>query len=103
MNIIHGSEANFNELTQNGEVLVDFFATWCGPCRMLSPVLEEISSDRAGIKVVKIDVDECPNLARNFGVMSVPTLYLFKDGKEVSKKSGFMPKEELLDWLNENA
>ena len=103
MNIIHGSETNFNELTQNGEVLVDFFATWCGPCRMLSPVLEEISSDRAGIKVVKIDVDECPSLARNFGVMSVPTLYLFKDGKEVSKKSGFMPKEELLDWINENA
>lgn len=102
MNIMHGSEANFNELTQSGEVLVDFFATWCGPCRMLSPVLEEISSDRAGIKVVKIDVDECPSLARNFGVMSVPTLYLFKDGKEVSKKSGFMPKEELLDWINES-
>lgn len=102
MNIIHGSEANFNELIGSGEVLVDFFATWCGPCRMLSPVLEEISSDRAGIKVVKIDVDECPSLARNFGVMSVPTLYLFKDGKEVSKKSGFMPKEELLDWINES-
>ena len=102
MNIMHGSEANFNELIGKGEVLVDFFATWCGPCRMLSPVLEEISSDRAGIKVVKIDVDECPSLARNFGVMSVPTLYLFKDGKEVSKKSGFMPKEELLDWINES-
>ena len=103
MNIIHGKEENFNELISSGEVLVDFFATWCGPCRMLSPVLEEISTDRASIKVVKIDVDECPSLARNFGVMSVPTLYLFKDGKEVSKKSGFMPKEELLDWINENA
>ena len=102
MNITHGSEANFNELIGSGEVLVDFFATWCGPCRMLSPVFEEISSDRAGIKVVKIDVDECPSLARNFGVMSVPTLYLFKDGKEVAKKSGFMPKEELIDWINES-
>ena len=102
MNIIHGNEENFNSLIENGEVLVDFFATWCGPCRMLSPVLEEISSDRIGIKVVKIDVDECPNLARNFGVMSVPTLYLFKDGKEISKQNGFMPKEELLGWINDN-
>ena len=102
MNIIHGNEENFNELISSGEVLVDFFATWCGPCRMLSPVLEEISSDRAGIKVVKIDVDECPNLARNYGVMSVPTLFLFKDGKEVSKQNGYMPKEELLEWINEN-
>ena len=91
--IIHGNEENFNELIKSGEVLVDFFATWCGPCRMLGPVLEELSSDRAGVKIVKIDVDECPNLARNFGVMSVPTLFLFKDGKEVSKQNGFMPKE----------
>lgn len=101
MNIIHGEEQNFNELISGGEVLVDFFATWCGPCRMLSPILEEISSDRSSIKVVKIDVDECPNLARNFGVMSVPTLYLFKNGKEVAKKNGFMSKEDLIDWLNE--
>jgi len=101
--IIHGNEENFNELIKNGEVLVDFFATWCGPCRMLGPVLEELNSDRIGVKIVKIDVDECPNLARNFGVMSVPTLFLFKDGKEVSKQNGFMPKEALLDWINENA
>ena len=101
--IIHGNEENFNELIKSGEVLVDFFATWCGPCRMLGPVLEELSSDRAGVKIVKIDVDECPNLARSFGVMSVPTLFLFRDGKEVSKQNGFMPKEALLDWINENA
>lgn len=100
--MIHGNENNFNELISNGEVLVDFFATWCGPCRMLGPVLEEVSSDRVGVKIVKIDVDECPNLARSFGVMSVPTLILFKDGKEVSKESGFMPKEELVDWINKS-
>lgn len=100
--IVHGNEENFNELIASGEVLVDFFATWCGPCRMLSPVLEEIASDRASVKVVKIDVDECPNLARNYGVMSVPTLYLFKDGKKISKQNGYMPKEELLEWINEN-
>lgn len=100
--MIHGKENNFNELISNGEVLVDFFATWCGPCRMLGPVLEEVSNDRIGVKIVKIDVDECPNLARSFGVMSVPTLILFKDGKEVSKESGFMPKEELVDWINKS-
>ena len=100
--MIHGNENNFNELISNGEVLVDFFATWCGPCRMLGPVLEEVSNDRIGVKIVKIDVDECPNLARSFGVMSVPTLILFKDGKEVSKENGFMPKEELVDWINKS-
>lgn len=100
--MIHGNENNFNELISNGEVLVDFFATWCGPCRMLGTVLEEVSSDRVGVKIIKIDVDECPNLARSFGVMSVPTLILFKDGKEVSKESGFMPKEELVDWINKS-
>jgi len=100
--IIHGNEENFNELISSGEVLVDFFATWCGPCRMLSPVLEEMSTERSGVKIVKIDVDECPNLSRKYGVMSVPTLFLFKDGKEVSKQNGFMPKEVLLDWINEN-
>lgn len=102
MNIIHGNEDNFNELINSGEVLVDFFATWCGPCRMLSPVLEELSSDRLDVKIVKIDVDECPNLARSFGVMSIPTLLLFKDGKEVAKENGFMPKEALIDWINNN-
>lgn len=100
--MIHGNENNFNELISNGEVLVDFFATWCGPCRMLGPVLEEVSNDRVEVKIVKIDVDECPNLARSFGVMSVPTLILFKDGKEVSKENGFMPKEELVDWINKS-
>lgn len=98
--MIHGNENNFNELISKGEVLVDFFATWCGPCRMLGPVLEEVSNDRIGVKIVKIDVDECPNLARSFGIMSVPTLLLFKDGKEISKTNGFMPKEELVAWIN---
>ena len=100
--MIYGNENNFNELINKGEVLVDFFATWCGPCRMLGPVLEELSNDRTEVKIVKIDVDECPNLARSFGIMSVPTLLLFKDGKEISKTNGFMPKEELIDWINKS-
>lgn len=100
--IKHGTEENFNDLIFKDLALVDFFATWCGPCKMLTPVLEELANDRSGIDIVKIDVDECENLARNYGIMSVPTLLLFKNGKMVSKRSGFMPKEELSSWIEEN-
>ncbi|MFV0250063.1 MAG: thioredoxin [Bacilli bacterium] len=100
--LLHGNEENFNDLVSKDLVLVDFFATWCGPCKMLTPVLEELASDRDSIKIVKIDVDECNDLARNFGVMSVPTLILFKEGKKIATKSGYMPKDTLTNWINEN-
>lgn len=99
MEIIHGNENNFNDLINDDVVLVDFFATWCGPCRMLGPVLEEITSDRANIKIVKIDIDESPALAKNFGIMSVPTLLLFKQGRLVDQRTGFAPKEEIINWI----
>ena len=92
---------NFNEQIKEGVVLVDFFATWCGPCKMLAPVLEELKEDRSDVKVVKIDVDQETEIARLYGVMSIPTLILFKDGKEVAKNVGFMPKELLVQWINE--
>lgn len=92
---------NFNEQIKEGVVLVDFFATWCGPCKMQSPVLEELKEDRSDVKVVKIDVDQETEIAREYGVMSIPTLILFKDGKEVAKNVGFMPKELLVQWINE--
>ena len=92
---------NFNEQIKEGVVLVDFFATWCGPCKMQSPVLEELKEDRSDVKVVKIDVDQETEIARLYGVMSIPTLILFKDGKEVAKNIGFMPKELLVQWINE--
>jgi len=101
MAIIHGNEGNFNELINDELVLVDFFANWCGPCKMLSPILEEISNDRSSVKIVKIDVDECEKLARSYGIMSIPTLLLFKNGKLVNQKTGFMPKEELIRWIEE--
>ena len=75
----HANESNFNEMTGKGLVLVDFFATWCGPCKMLGPVLEDMASDRDSIDIVKVDIDESMNLARQYGIMSVPTLVLFKD------------------------
>ena len=99
MEIIHGTEQNFNELINDEVVLVDFYANWCGPCKMLSPVLEELASDRASVKIVKMDVDNCEALARSYGIMSVPTLLLFKKGQLVSQKSGFMPKDMILEWI----
>lgn len=102
MALIHGNEANFDHLVSNHLVLVDFFATWCGPCKMLGPVLEQLASDRSEVEIVKIDVDENENLARRFGIMSVPTLILFKNGQIVSQKTGFMPKELLTRWIEEN-
>ena len=99
MEIIHANEENFNDLIMNGKVLVDFFATWCGPCKMLTPILEELASDRSDTKIVKVDVDECEGLARQFGVMSIPTLIQFDNGKIVDKKEGFQSKEEISEWL----
>ena len=85
---------------QDKPVLVDFWATWCGPCRMLAPVVEEVSAAHADDVVVgKVDVDKCPELAQQFGVMSIPTLILFKDGQVVSNKTGAAPKAALANWI----
>ena len=100
--IKHATEENFRDLIDKDMVLVDFFATWCGPCKMLSPVLEELASDRSNIDIVKVDVDECSEVARNYGIMSVPTLILFKQGKLISQKTGFMPKDQIASWIEEN-
>ena len=99
--IIHiNSVEQFNEEIKQGKVLVDFFATWCGPCKMLSPILDEFESDRGDINVIKVDVDLEPELARSFGIMSVPTLILYKEGQIVNKQSGYMAKDELVEWIN---
>lgn len=97
MSVIHGNKEEFNNLTKGGLILVDFYATWCGPCKMLGPVLETLDID-----VLKIDVDECPELAREYGIMTIPTLMLFNNGELKSTKNGFIPKEVLEDWINEN-
>jgi len=81
-------------------VLVDFWATWCGPCRMLAPIIEEIAEEQAGkIKVGKIDVDQQPELAMTFRVASIPTLILFKDGKAVAQSLGYKPKAQIEEML----
>ena len=76
--LIEGNESNFNQLVNNDLVLVDFFAEWCGPCRMLEPVLDDVANDRSDFDIVKVDIDKNRALAQQFGVMSVPTLMIFK-------------------------
>ena len=98
----HANESNFTDMTGKGLVLVDFFATWCGPCKMLSPVLEDLASDRDSIDIVKVDIDESMSLARQYGIMSVPTLVLMKDGKILAKTSGFQPKDSIQRWIDEH-
>lgn len=80
-------------------VLLDFWAEWCGPCRMLSPVVDQIAAERTDIKVGKVNVDEQPELARQFGVMSIPTLVVMKNGEAVAQSVGVQPKEAILRML----
>ena len=94
MKIIKSVE-EFNEITANGKVLVDFYATWCGPCRMLAPVLEELSEEISDVQIIKVDVDELPELARRFGIMSIPTIFYFKEGEIAKKVIGFQDKNSL--------
>ena len=99
--MIHANKDNFDSLISSDVVLVDFFATWCGPCKMLTPVLEELSNDRSLVKIVKVDIDESMDLAKRYGIMSVPTLLLFKDGKLIANRVGFASKNEIEDWIRE--
>jgi thioredoxin 1 len=88
---------NFEQLISGDKpVLVDFFATWCGPCKMLAPIVEKVASEHEDINVLKIDVDEVPDVAAKYGIRSIPTLILFEDGKAVDMKLGYMPEESVL-------
>lgn len=98
MSIIKLTKANYDSEVLKSEkpVLIDFFATWCGPCRMLSPIIEEIANEAAGIKVCKVNVDEEPELSRKFDVASIPTIVVVKNGNVADKAVGFKPKAAIL-------
>ena len=90
-------------MIKDGKVLVDFYAEWCGPCKMIAPILEEISNERDDIKIVKVNTDEFESLAQKYGIMSIPTMILFVDGKEQAKSIGFIPKEEIINFINKES
>jgi thioredoxin 1 len=94
------NESNFDTETSTGTTLVDFYADWCGPCRMLSPIIESVADSLSGqINVVKVDVDKSPNLARRFNVKGIPTLLVVKDGNVVNRKTGMGTREQLLEFV----
>ncbi len=101
MAIVQATDRNFHEIL-NGDkpVLVDFWATWCGPCKMMAPVLEELANDTEGkLVVAKLDVDRNPGIAGQFGIMSIPTMIVFRQGRNVKQLVGYMPKNELMSQL----
>ena len=105
MGTVHVTDADFaREVLESAQpVLVDFWATWCGPCRMVAPAVEELADEFAGsVKVVKVDVDECPETATRFGVMSIPTLMFFKSGKVMDQAVGAVSKAELKKRIQEH-
>ncbi|CZQ60373.1 thioredoxin [Staphylococcus aureus] len=103
MAIVKVTDADFDSKVESGLQLVDFWATWCGPCKMIAPVLEELAADYEGkADILKLDVDENPSTAAKYEVMSIPTLIVFKDGQPVDKVVGFQQKENLAEVLDKH-
>lgn len=97
--ILHVNTNNFEKevLNNKGVTIVDFFATWCGPCKMLSPILEQVSKECDFVKIVKVDIDQALPLAKQFGIMSVPTMVIVADGKEQERLIGLRQKSQIID------
>ncbi len=103
--IVHTTDGNFDADVTNNEkaVLIDFWAEWCGPCKMIAPLLDEVADEYAEkLAIVKLNVDENPNTAQKFGIRSIPTLILFKDGAVQAQKLGAMSKKDLAEFINTN-
>ena len=99
--IVNSSE--FNNEVKSGLVVVDFFATWCGPCKMLAPIFEELGKEYEGkVNFIKVDVDQSPDLAMKYKVASIPTIIVLKDGEKVAGNVGFIPKEQIKEMVDSN-
>lgn len=98
-NVLELTDENFDKETKDKLVLIDFFATWCGPCKMMAPVYDEIANEVEGVSYFKVDTDNSPNLTKKFGIMTVPTFLVMKNNKEESRLIGVVTKEELISEL----
>lgn len=92
---------NYESLIEKGLIAIQYYATWCGPCKMLGPILESISEERKDLTFYRIDIDKYRAQATEVGIRSVPTIVLYRDGKEVDRVSGYQPKEKVLQWLDQ--
>ncbi len=93
------TEEEFNREIMNDKVVVDFFANWCGPCKMLAPIVEEVSNELEKITFIKVDIDEIESLPRQFDIMSIPTLLVFEKGKLIKRHTGYVDKDELVQFI----
>ena len=100
MKVLNSNE--FNDAIKSGTVVVDFYADWCGPCKMLGPVMESAAEKIGDVKFYKVNVDESEDVAARYGIMSIPSVFLFKDGNLKAKSVGFIPEEEVIAWVNKN-
>lgn len=104
-NLLAITESNFEQEVKNSDipVLIDFWAPWCGPCQMLTPIIEQLSQDYEGkVKVCKLNTDEAQNIAAQFGIQSIPSLILVKNGEEADRMIGARPKQDIASWLDSN-
>ena len=102
MELKHLDDKSFKDFIDQKELtIVDFFATWCPPCKMLAPIVEELAQEAEGYQIAKIDIDQAIDIANEYGVMSIPTIIFYKDGQEIQRLVGFRNKDELLDEINE--
>lgn len=99
MEVLTLTKENFDQIVSEKKTLVDFWASWCGPCRMMSPVIDAIAAERTDLCVGKVNVDEESDLAQRFGVMSIPTVMLFENGARVAQNVGYAPKEKILEMI----
>ncbi len=98
--VVHADNSNLDEIVKDEpRVLLDFYADWCGPCKMIGPLLEQIADELPDVKVVKVNVDENIGLAQKYGVQGIPALFVLKEGEVVSQKAGFMTKDDLINWV----